>query len=90
MCNETWPAWRGQPQEGIERIMAASYIERDQYQLGKTKIFIKAPESLFQLEELRERKFDGYARIIQRAFHKYFDKRQRQRQQEQASGMHIV
>ncbi|OXA64664.1 Unconventional myosin-Ie [Folsomia candida] len=87
LCNETWPAWRGQPQEGIERIMAASYIERDQYQLGKTKIFIKAPESLFQLEELRERKFDGYARIIQRAFHKYFDKRQRQRQQEQASAI---
>ncbi len=33
--------------------------------MGRTKIFIKNPESLFLLEELRERKFDGYARIIQ-------------------------
>jgi hypothetical protein len=42
---------------------------------------------LFQLEELRERKFDGYARVIQRAFHKYFAKRQRQKQQEQAAAI---
>ena len=30
--------------------------EGQQYQLGKTKVFIRNPVTLFQLEELRERK----------------------------------
>lgn len=46
-------------------------MEKSQWQLGRTKIFIKAPESLFLLEELRERKFDSYARVIQRAYRRY-------------------
>lgn len=73
-------------------------MESDQWQLGKTKVFIKAPESvrnvphivcvagqklfpfnmyktfafqLFLLEEVRERKFDSYARTIQKAFRQY-------------------
>jgi len=40
---------------------------------------------LFQMEELRERRFDGYARVLQRAFRKYFAKRQRQKQREEAA-----
>ncbi|CAB4044730.1 unconventional myosin-Ie-like isoform X2 [Paramuricea clavata] len=46
-------------------------MERDQWQMGKTKVFIKAPESLFLLEEVRERKFDGFARTVQKAFRQY-------------------
>ena len=37
------------------------------------------------MEELRERRFDGYARVLQRAFRKYFAKRQRQKQREEAA-----
>lgn len=40
-------------------------MEPDQWQLGRTKVFIKNPESLFLLEEQRERKFDQFARRIQ-------------------------
>ncbi len=46
-------------------------IDTDQYQMGKTKVFIKAPESLFLLEELRDRKFNAYALILQKAFRKF-------------------
>ncbi|KAK7066162.1 Unconventional myosin-Ie [Halocaridina rubra] len=45
-----------------------------QYQIGRTKVFVKDPESLYMLEELRERKFDHYARIIQQCFRRYFSK----------------
>ncbi|CAG7821734.1 unnamed protein product, partial [Allacma fusca] len=83
----TWPSWKGDPREGIQKIMQAAHMDRDQYQLGRTKIFIKAPESLFQLEELRERRFDGFARVIQRAFRKYFAQRQRQKQREEAAAI---
>jgi myosin-1 len=59
LTKETWPAWRGDVRKGIEHLMASVQMERDQWQLGSTKVFIKNPESLFLLEEVRERKFDG-------------------------------
>ena len=46
-------------------------MESSQWQLGKTKVFIKAPESLFLLEEIRERKYHDYAKKIQRAYRRY-------------------
>ena len=51
-------------------------MDADQYQLGRTKLFIKNPESLFLLEECRERKFDHYARIVQKAFRRHNAKKQ--------------
>ena len=51
-------------------------MEPSQWQMGTTKIFIKAPESLFLLEETRERKFDTYARTIQTAWRRYVRRRE--------------
>ena len=73
---ETWPSWNGPPGKGIQIIMDSVAMEPSQWQMGKSKIFIKAPESLFLLEETRERKFDGYARTIQTAWRKYVRRRE--------------
>ena len=43
-------------------------------------------EQLFLLEEMRERKYDHYARVIQKAFCHYFARKQHMRQREQAAG----
>ena len=37
---------------------------------------------------MRERRYDQYARVIQKAFCRYFARRQRQKQREQAAGIH--
>ncbi|XP_048583332.1 uncharacterized protein LOC5501785 isoform X2 [Nematostella vectensis] len=71
LTKETWPRWTGDVKRGITHLMNAVNMEPDQWQMGKGKVFIKAPESLFLLEELRERKFDGYARRIQKAYRLY-------------------
>ncbi|CAG9540438.1 unnamed protein product [Cercopithifilaria johnstoni] len=68
---KTWPNYHGDYREGIKIICQTVNMDRDQYQMGKTKIFIKNPESLFLLEEMRERKYDSYARVIQKAFKKF-------------------
>ncbi|XP_014209371.1 unconventional myosin-Ie-like [Copidosoma floridanum] len=69
----------------VERILASACIDRGQYQLGRTKLFIKAPESVFMLEEARDREYNMHARVIQKAFKKYFaKKRQEARKQEAA------
>uniref|UniRef100_A0A1X7TB12 Myosin motor domain-containing protein n=1 Tax=Amphimedon queenslandica TaxID=400682 RepID=A0A1X7TB12_AMPQE len=68
---ETYPRWTGPVQDGIRHLMMSVNMEPDQWQLGKTKVFIKSPESLFLLEELRERKYDAYARRIQKAWRRH-------------------
>ena len=44
---------------------------------------------MFLLEEVRERKFDHYARVIQKAFRKYFSRRKLMKQKEEAAGKFI-
>lgn len=68
---ETYPRWHGSVTDGIKHLLTAVNMDPDQWQLGRTKVFIKNPESLFLLEELRERKYDTYARRIQKAWRKY-------------------
>ena len=46
ISKETWPEWRGDPRAGIKIIMNAVNMDSSEYQLGKTKIFIKTPESV--------------------------------------------
>ncbi|XP_061409672.1 unconventional myosin-Ie-like [Lethenteron reissneri] len=82
---ETWPAWRGDERQGITHILRAVNMEADQFQLGRSKVFIKAPESLFLLEEMRDRKFDAFARTIQKAWRKFNAHKQYARMREQAS-----
>ncbi|KYM77915.1 Myosin-Ie [Atta colombica] len=85
LTKETWPRWPGDEKQGIEWILGRFHIDRSQYQLGKTKLFIKAPETLFMLEEARERNYNKHAQVIQKAFKKYFaQKRQEQQIQEAA------
>ncbi len=46
MTPETYPRWNGTVTEGIKHLMAAVNMERDQWQLGKSKVFVKSPESV--------------------------------------------
>eukprot|EP00041_Stephanoeca_diplocostata_P026295 m.705816 g.705816 ORF g.705816 m.705816 type:complete len:1074 (+) comp22930_c0_seq1:209-3430(+) len=71
ITKETYPQWNGAPRDGVVHLLNSVGMESDQYQLGTTKVFIKNPESLFLLEEIRERKFDGFARTIQTAWRRY-------------------
>ncbi|NXU51607.1 MYO1E protein, partial [Turnix velox] len=71
LTKATWPSWKGEEKQGVLHLLQSVNMDPDQFQLGKSKVFIKAPESLFLLEEMRERKYDGYARAIQKAWRKY-------------------
>ncbi|XP_057689343.1 myosin IEb isoform X2 [Corythoichthys intestinalis] len=85
LTKETWPAWRGDERQGVLRLLNSVNMDDDQFQLGKTKVFIKAPESLFLLEEMRERKYNGYARVIQKAWRKHVAVRKYVKMREEAS-----
>ncbi|XP_062888168.1 unconventional myosin-If-like [Mobula hypostoma] len=84
---ETWPCWRGDEKRGAQHLLQSVNMDADQFQMGKSKIFIKNPESLFLLEEMRERKFDRYARTIQKAWRKYVAWRKYEQMREEASSI---
>ncbi|KAL4646746.1 unconventional myosin-Ie-like [Arapaima gigas] len=85
LTKETWPQWRGDEKQGVLHLLRSVNMDQDQYQLGKSKIFIKAPESLFLLEEMRERKYNGFARVIQKAWRKHVAVRKYVRMRKEAS-----
>uniref|UniRef100_A0A7N6BYS8 Osteoclast-stimulating factor 1 n=1 Tax=Anabas testudineus TaxID=64144 RepID=A0A7N6BYS8_ANATE len=87
LTKESWPTWRGDEKQGVLHLLRSVNMDQDQFQLGRTKIFIKAPESLFLLEETRERKFDGYARAIQKAWRKYVARKKYVQMREEASDL---
>ncbi|KPP78453.1 unconventional myosin-Ie-like, partial [Scleropages formosus] len=87
LTKESWPTWRGDEKQGVLHLLRSVNMDQEQFQLGRTKVFIKAPESLFLLEETRERKFDGYARTIQRAWRKYQARKRYVQMREEASDL---
>ncbi|TNM91119.1 hypothetical protein fugu_003408 [Takifugu bimaculatus] len=87
LTRESWPTWRGDEKQGVLHLLRSVNMDQDQFQLGRTKIFIKAPESLFLLEETRDRKFDGYARTIQKAWRKYVARKKYVQMREEASDL---
>ncbi|KFO53398.1 Unconventional myosin-Ie, partial [Corvus brachyrhynchos] len=87
LTKATWPLWKGEEKQGVLHLLQSVNMDPDQYQLGKSKVFIKAPESLFLLEEMRERKYDGYARAIQKAWRKYTARKKYVQMREEASDL---
>ncbi|XP_034466328.1 myosin IEb [Hippoglossus hippoglossus] len=85
LTKETWPQWKGDERQGVLHLLNCVNMDQDQFQLGKAKVFIKAPESLFLLEEMRERKYNGYARVIQKAWRKHIAVRKHVKMREEAS-----
>lgn len=88
LTRESWPAWRGKEEDGVRHVLSASGLkEGHEFQLGKSKVFIKNPESLFHLEELREQHFDKHARVIQVAFKRHFARKQQNAQRQEAAAL---
>ncbi|XP_047454296.1 myosin IEb [Mugil cephalus] len=85
LTKDTWPEWRGEQRQGVLHLLNSVNMDQDQFQLGKAKVFIKAPESLFLLEEMRERKYNGFARVIQKAWRKHIAVRKYVKMREEAS-----
>eukprot|EP00062_Callorhinchus_milii_P016341 gi/632967534/ref/XP_007900031.1/ PREDICTED: unconventional myosin-Ih isoform X2 [Callorhinchus milii] len=51
LCPDTWPHWHGPPSEGVERLVKYIGYKPDEYKMGRTKIFIRFPKTLFATED---------------------------------------
>ncbi|KAL1501336.1 hypothetical protein ABEB36_006675 [Hypothenemus hampei] len=65
LCKDTWPNFRGNAKDGVQHLVCALGYEAEEYQMGKTKIFIRHPQTLFRTEDAFQEKKHFVASIIQ-------------------------
>lgn len=63
--------WQGSYEDAVRQILKDTSIPKEEWQLGVTKAFIKAPETLFALEHMRDRYWHNMATRIQRMWRAY-------------------
>jgi len=71
VSSSTWPRGTGDAKTDVGIILQELGIGADQHQMGKTKVFVRRPQSLFALEELRARKLPGIVASIQRCWRSF-------------------
>lgn len=79
LAKQTWPNFKGSPRDGSTHIVKAQGLVAQEYQLGKTKVFIRNPLTLFQLEESRNKKKHALVTAIKARFLAYYYKKKFQR-----------
>lgn len=71
ICPETWPTWNGDAKSGTEKILNHLKIDPEGYRFGKTKLFIRNPQTLFTLEERREEEMPRIVKIMQKTVRQF-------------------
>jgi myosin-1 len=63
--------WKGNAKDGCMAILGDAPIDRNEWQLGNTKVFIRSPETLFAFEDLRVNYYHNMVDRIKEAWYKY-------------------
>ncbi|KFM09531.1 Unconventional myosin-Ia, partial [Aptenodytes forsteri] len=64
----TWPRWAGSDREGAKVLLAELAFPPEELAFGHTKIFIRSPHTLFDLERRRQERVAQLATLIQKMF----------------------
>uniref|UniRef100_A0A4W3JZI7 Myosin IB n=1 Tax=Callorhinchus milii TaxID=7868 RepID=A0A4W3JZI7_CALMI len=68
LCSQTWPHWKQAARDGVEVLLTDLQIPPEEFSYGRSKIFIRNPRTLFELEELRKRRLQDLATLIQKIY----------------------
>ncbi|NXW58004.1 MYO1A protein, partial [Eurystomus gularis] len=68
LSHQTWPRWAGSNREGVEALLSELAFPPEELAFGHTKIFIRSPRTLFDLERRRQERVVQLAILIQKTF----------------------
>jgi len=68
ISKQTFPKWLGPEKDAVEILIKELEIPTGEFQLGKTKLFIRSPKTLFDMEERRLNSLNRIATIIQKVY----------------------
>ncbi|KAK1893127.1 Unconventional myosin-Ih [Dissostichus eleginoides] len=85
LCPATWPHWRGVPADGVEVLVQHLGYMPNEYKMGRTKIFIRHPRTLYATEDAYERCKHELATSLQAKYKGYKAKGEFKKQKEAAT-----
>lgn len=68
LSEKTWPHYPGDAKSGVQILAEVLGYQPDEYKMGKTKIFIRYPKTLFYTEDAFQAKKHDLAALIQAAW----------------------
>ncbi|CAB1316315.1 unnamed protein product, partial [Coregonus sp. 'balchen'] len=71
LCPGTWPNWHGILADGVATLVQHLGYKPEEYKLGKTKIFIRFPKTLFTTEDALEARRPALALTLQTSWRGY-------------------
>jgi len=82
-----WGEWSGSPMDGCRTLLTDLQLDTSQWQLGKSKVFIRYPETLFHLEECLDRRDYEYTVRIQKAWRHWKSRKHQLEQRKMAADL---
>ncbi|GLD73786.1 unconventional myosin-Ic-like isoform X1, partial [Lates japonicus] len=79
LCPETWPNWHGRLVDGVSTLVNHLGYKPEEYKLGRSKIFIRFPKTLFTTEDALEAKKPEIALTLQTSWRGYRERAKYQR-----------
>ncbi|XP_040907236.1 unconventional myosin-Ic-like isoform X1 [Toxotes jaculatrix] len=79
LCPETWPNWHGRLADGVSTLVNHLGYKPEEYKLGRSKIFIRFPKTLFTTEDALEAKKPEIALTLQTSWRGYRERAKYQR-----------
>ncbi|XP_026183863.1 unconventional myosin-Ic isoform X1 [Mastacembelus armatus] len=79
LCPETWPNWNGRLVDGVSLLVNHLGYKPEEYKLGRSKIFIRFPKTLFTTEDALEAKKPEIALTLQTSWRGYRERAKYQR-----------
>lgn len=67
--------WNGDDISAVREILKSCHIPDTEFQMGTSKVFIKTPETLFAMEDMRDKYWHNMAARIQRAWRRYIKRK---------------
>ncbi|XP_038234668.1 unconventional myosin-Ia isoform X2 [Dermochelys coriacea] len=68
LCKQTWPKWKGGARDGVQALLTNLHVPTAELAYGHTKIFIRTPRTLFDLEDRRQLRVAELASLIQATY----------------------
>lgn len=84
LCPETWPTWDGRPHDGVAVLLKHLGYKQEEYKMGRTKIFIRFPKTLFATEDALEIRKQSLATKIQAVWRGFYRRKKFQQMKHSA------
>ncbi|CAG5086005.1 Oidioi.mRNA.OKI2018_I69.PAR.g11082.t2.cds [Oikopleura dioica] len=75
MSDSTWPSSNKAHRDAVKCILEDTKLSKDEYEFGRSKIFIRSPKMIFKLEEIRLKMLESIVAKVQAQWRCYVQRK---------------